>query len=260
MTSLRVLIVDDEPLARRGLHALCRRFRDVEIVAELSDGRSAIKYLRQGLVDLVFLDVQMQGTTGFDVIHEIGVTRMPLIVFVTAHDEYALSAFDVQAVDYLTKPVREERFGRALRRARAILERSHQPVPALAAADATASSETTPVNRIVIRAGHRTLALDPADVDWISADDCYATVHANGRRYVVIESLRSFERKLARWTFVRAHRSALVNAARIREVRLDVRPPRVLLVDGTRVRVSRRQRPAVMAAVRRLADVGESEQ
>lgn len=253
MTPLRVLIVDDEPLARRGLLALCRRFRDIEVVSELADGRAAIKVLREVPVDLVFLDVQMQGTTGFDVIHEIGVPRMPLIVFVTAHDEYALRAFDVQAVDYLTKPVREERFGRALRRTRALLQRSHESPPPLPAADTTASGETAPVNHLIIHAGHRTLAVDPADVNWISADDCYSTVHANGRRYVVIESLRSFERKLSRWPFVRAHRSALVNVARIREVRLDVRPARVLLTDGTRVRISRRQRSAVKAAMRRLA-------
>jgi two-component system LytT family response regulator len=257
MREIRALIVDDEPLARRGIRQLLERESDVVIIGEARNGREALRLMRAASPDVVFLDVQMPEVDGFGVLRAIGVEQMPHVVFVTAFDEFAVRAFETHAIDYLVKPLREVRFAEAVQRVR---ER-------MASTDAVALSErlsallaTTdgdraePVRRLVVPTSTGELVLDVDDVDWIEADDYYAAVHTRGRRHLIRESLSSLESRLDPTRFVRVHRSAIVSLSRVREVRTDIPGDAALLLrDGTRVPVSRRRREQVLEHLRRYA-------
>ena len=247
---IRTLIVDDEALARRGVRQLLAAHADVEIVGECGDGPSAIAALEALTPDLAFLDIQMPECDGFTVlrthVERHGVAALPLVVFLTAYEEFALDAFDVEAVDYLVKPVSEERFEEAMRRVR---RRLALPSAAARGEGAARRHDEPPSTRQLIVAtasGQRIVMLD--EIDWIAANDYYVTVHSAGRRYLLRESLTSLEERLDSARFVRVHRGAMVNIARVREVRstgADV----VVLQDGTKLPVSRRRRAALVAAV-----------
>ncbi|HEU4885813.1 MAG TPA: LytTR family DNA-binding domain-containing protein [Longimicrobium sp.] len=264
---MRVVIVDDEPLARRGIRQLLAAHDDVEVAGEARDGREAVRVLRDLAPDLVFLDVQMPELDGFAVLRALD--TLPAVIFVTAFDTFAVKAFELHALDYLVKPLHEARFHQALARARERL-RSREAVELArrlslllaaggkgeGAADVKIDGGTPPEppRRLVIATGGADLVLDVAEIDWIEADDYYAAVHARGRRHLIRESLASLEERLAGSRFVRVHRSALVNLARVREVRAGPgEDPAVVLHDGTRLPLSRRRRRQVAAALRRFA-------
>jgi two-component system LytT family response regulator len=251
---IRTVIVDDEELARRGLRALSRRCEDVELICECRNGREAVDAIHRHRPDLVFLDVQMPGKTGFDVIGALADTQRPHVVFVTAYDKFALRAFEVHALDYLLKPVNEDRFDAALARVREAM--SHATDNALAqrvrqvAADlqVTASpSMTSAVDRLPIKANGRIIVIRLADIDWIEADRDYVSVHVGGgKTWLMRETIAAVELRLALSGFVRIHRSAIVNAERVKELRpRDKGEYTVVLIDGTELKLSRNYRAAV---------------
>jgi two-component system, LytTR family, response regulator len=257
---VRVVIADDEPLARRGIRQLLAAHRDVTVVGEARNGVEAVTAVRTLRPDLLFLDVQMPELDGFGVLRELGTAEIPAVIFVTAYDDFAVRAFEENALDYLVKPVEEARFAKALDRTR----------NRLTSADALAMSEKlaglfalqhssrapTPARRLVVPTATGELVLDADEIDWIEADDYYAAVHARGRRHLIRESLSSLEQRLDVEQFVRAHRSAIVNVQRIRELRVATEATGesvLVLRDGTRVPISRRRREQVASALKRLS-------
>jgi two-component system, LytTR family, response regulator len=259
MREIRALIVDDEPLARRGIRQLLDREPDVVVVGEARDGREALRALKTLDLGLVFLDVQMPELDGFGVLRAHGVDQMPPVIFVTAFDEFAVQAFDAHAIDYLVKPLREARFAEAVQRVRERLqsadavELSRRLTALLAATDRPAAVPASPraCVRIIVPTATGDLVLDAGEIDWIGADDYYAAVYARGRRHLIRESLSSFEARLDPVSFVRVHRSAIVNLDRVRELRAEPSGESVVVLrDGTRVPVSRRRREQVSEALR----------
>jgi two-component system LytT family response regulator len=230
VAEIRALIVDDEPLARRGIRQLLAAYRDVIVVGECRDGREAVRALATLEPDLVFLDIQMPGLDGFAAIRVHGAGRMPLMVFVTAHDEFAVQAFEAQALDYLVKPLGEDRFRRTMAR---VLERLRN----------------RPATRIAVRTATGHLLLDPGEIDWIAARDDHAEIHAGPHRYRVRESLTALASRLGPARFLRVHRSALVRVDQIREVVTGAAAGEAVarLRDGTEVPVSRRRLAALRA-------------
>ncbi len=260
MREIRALIVDDEPLARRGIRQLLEREADVAVVGEARDGREALRALRTLEPSLVFLDVQMPELDGFGVVRVHGVDRMPPIIFVTAFDEFAVRAFDAHAIDYLVKPLRESRFAEAVERVRErvrtakAVDLSRRLTALLATTDRPAVGDVPRPARIIVPTSSGDLVLDAAEIDWIEADDYYAAIYARGRRHLIRESLSSFEGRLDPVGFVRVHRSAIVNLDRVREVRVESNgESQLVLRDGTRVPVSRRRREQVNEALRTTA-------
>lgn len=260
---IRAIIVDDEALARRGIRARLERAGGYAIVAECASGREAVAAIREHAPSVVFLDVQMPGIDGFGVIEEVGADNMPVVIFVTAFDAHALRAFEAHAFDYLLKPIDDDRFATAIERARRrVVEREESEVarrlaalmkdlrPALEAAEtAQARRPETPdapaaaPNRIVIRDRDRMLFVDVGDIDWIGADGDYVRIHTGGKSHLVRDTMTAMEQRLDPATFVRIHRSAIVNVSRIRELRpYSSREYAVILRDGTRLRLSRRFR------------------
>ncbi|HEX2790455.1 MAG TPA: response regulator [Steroidobacteraceae bacterium] len=251
--NIRTVIADDEELARRGLRALSQRYDDVELVCECRNGREAVAAIHRHRPDLVFLDVQMPGKTGFDVISAIADIQRPHIVFVTAYDTFALRAFEVHALDYLLKPVNEERFDEALARVReamshatdnAIVQRIRQ-----VAADmqvATSPSKVSAVDRLPIKVDGHIIVIRVAEIDWIEADRDYVSVHVGGKTWLMRETIAAVELRLALSGFVRIHRSALVNAERVKELRpQDKGEYTVVLNDGTKLKLTRHYRASV---------------
>lgn len=263
MSAIRVVIVDDEPIARRGIRQLLAAHDDIEIAGEARNGKEAVRMLKALAPDLVFLDVQMPELDGFAVLRQLEAERLPAIIFVTAHDTFAVRAFETHALDYLVKPVHEARFQAALARARDRL-RSQEAVELsrrislllASGAEGQAPSSYPPEfpRRLVISTGSADLILDISEIDWIEADDYYAAVHAGGKRHLVRESLVSLEERLNPSQFVRLHRSAIVNLAQVREIRSRLIGDSFLLLrDGTRLPVSRRRKSKVESAMRRFA-------
>jgi two-component system LytT family response regulator len=229
-----VVIVDDEPLARRGIAARLETEPDVTIVAQCAGGREAIESIARLEPDLVFLDVQMPGVGGFDVVEAIGVDRMPAIVFVTAFDQHALRAFEAEALDYLLKPIDDERFARTLERARARV------------ADRRVHRDLEPDGRLLVRDRGRVELVEVDRVVWIEARGDYVRLHTIDRKVLIRETMTALCRRLDPDRFLRIHRSTIVNRDRI--ARVDFRAARVCLVtldDGTIHRAGRRYRAAL---------------
>jgi two-component system LytT family response regulator len=206
----------------------------------------------------VFLDIQMPGLSGFEVLDALQGEDPPVLVFVTAYDEYAVRAFEAQALDYLLKPVSQERFDQALQRAKDKLKAEHavlltqQLATYLGGPGEPAAQRPLRGGKIVVPTASGDLVLDAAEIDWIQAEDYYAAVHALGRRHLIRESLRSLEKRLDPEQFVRVHRSAIVRFDRVRELRQDDAGASTLrLRDGTVIPVSRRRRERVAALLRR---------
>lgn len=251
---LRVLVVDDEPPAREILRCLLDADPEVEVAGECADGQEAVAAVRRLRPDVVFLDVQMPGLDGLGVVEALAPDELPLVVFVTAYDAYAVKAFEVHALDYLLKPFDDERFGEALARVKdtlrrrqvdaatrrlvALLDGRGAPAGAAEATDADG-----PPQRLLVRSGGRVVYLKPEEIDWIEAADYYVRLHAGGRRHLLRESLAALEERLDARRFARVHRSAIVNLERVRELHPGVGGGAVLVLeDGTRLPVSRRLR------------------
>ena len=234
--SVRVLIVDDEPIARRRLEALLAGEPSVEIVGESEDGESALQAIRRLRPDLVFLDVQMPGLDGFDVIELLGRDECPAVIFVTAYDQYAMRAFDAHAVDYLLKPFGADRFERALERARARLGEP-RAMPEMAAEARPAGDRP---QRFVVKDGARVHVIPVAKLDYVAAQDDYVALHSEGRSYLKQQPIAAVEALLDPASFVRIHRSAIVNLERVARIEPYGKESRIaILSDGARLPVSR---------------------
>jgi two-component system LytT family response regulator len=214
---LKVLIADDEPLAREGIKLLLGA--DVT-VSEARNGREAVTRIRDDHPDLVLLDVQMPRMDGFAVIEAVGADKMPAVIFVTAHDQYAIRAFEISAVDYLLKPVTEERFRVAFQRARKRIETAHPDESArqmLSVLDAIAHPKQY-LSRLAIRSGERTVFLSIDEVEWIESAQNYVCVHAAGATHLLHVPMNTIESSLDPDRFVRIHRSYIVNLQHIRQL------------------------------------------
>jgi len=259
---LRVLIVDDEPLARARLRELVAEEADLEIVGECVNGADAITAIRREDPDLVLLDIQMPEIDGFGVVRAIGAERMPAVIFVTASDAHAVRAFDVHAVDYVLKPVDRDRLleavGRAKRRIGGPPGREadgdvHARLAALvaevsAAVATTAGGSGGGIARLAVKGDGRVVFVRTADVDWIEAMDNYVRLHVGRETHLMRATLSHLEQRLPARSFLRIHRSTIVNVERIREVQPWFAGDYVLiLVDGTKLTTGRRYRAAVQA-------------
>ena len=222
---MRVIIVDDEPLARRRLRVLLGRHSDVVVVAECGSGTEAVTAVDQHDPDALFLDVQMPGLSGLGVLEALGPRAVPAVVFVTAFDAHAVRAFEHEAIDYLLKPVGEERFNRTLVRVRERLaERAAResstahgslPAAAPAASSAAGTPSLTPLVRIPIRATGKITFVEVADVEWVEADGDYLRLHTTAKSHLYRSTLSALEQRLDPRDFVRVHRSALVRRSSI---------------------------------------------
>lgn len=241
-TAIRALIVDDEPLARRGIRARLAAASDFEIVGECAGGRAGIESIRALAPDLVFLDVQMPEVDGFAVVDAIGVEHMPIVIFVTAFDAYALRAFEMHAIDYLLKPIDDSRFSNALGRVRERVRDRAAGVLSTRLATMLARIQQAPPSpspRLTVRDRGRVVLLDPRDVEWISADGDYVRITAGARTYLVRETLTAMAARLLP-PLVRIHRSTIVNVAHIGELApLPNREYLVMMRSGARLRSSR---------------------
>lgn len=247
----RVLIVDDEPLARQRIADLLAHEDGVELAGEASNGLEAVEKLRALRPDLVFLDVQMPGMDGLDVVDTIGADEMPLTIFTTAFDQYALKAFDRAAVDYLLKPFDDERFSQAFRRARKEMELrevdriAHRLRDLLEEEHEEERAEEF-LDRITVESRGQVRVVPVAKIDYITASGPYAELHAGGHVYAVRERMQTLEEQLDPAVFFRVHRSAIVRVDRVDAI---LRAPggdySVRLKDGTVLSVSRSRREAL---------------
>jgi len=241
----RTLIVDDEELARERLRQLLTNQPEIELVGECADGREAVAVIKQQTPDLVFLDIQMPELDGFAVLEAINVEPMPVIVFVTAYDKFALQAFEVHAVDYLLKPFDRERFESALRRA--VEQVRHREDGTRAEAQAAVltgmQAPEKPVERLAIKSGGRIVIVKTTDIAWIEAAHNYVEVHDEKQAHLLRESISSIEARLPPDKFVRISRSVIINVDRVKELEpLFGGEYTVTLQNGQRLTLSRRYR------------------
>jgi two-component system LytT family response regulator len=239
---LAALIVDDEPLAREGLRMLLAEDPEIGAIQEARDGLQAVSAILGARPDLVFLDVQMPEMDGFSVVEEVGVERMPAVVFVTAHDRYAIQAFEINALDYLLKPVTAGRFAQALARAKvrirtASTEDASRQI--LGLLEAIASPRRF-VKRLAVRTAGKTVFVDLDQVDWIRAAENYVELRAGRASHLLHTAMNSLEKSLDPDIFVRIHRSLIVNIGRIKELEPSAHGEyRITLHDGTRLHSGR---------------------
>jgi two-component system LytT family response regulator len=247
---IRTLIVDDEPLARAGLWVLLEADPEVEVIGECTNGRDAVEAIRAQRPDLVFLDVAMPDLDGFGILSELEPSEIPVVIFVTAYDEFALRAFEANAIDYLLKPFDRDRLARALRRAKALVAQGRisamrEGLAWVARYLATGQEWRTAASgeRIILRDGEKTTILRLDEIDWIEASGNYVVVHATGRINRTRDTLTGFLARLDPSRFVRVSRSAAVNADRVRELRgVEGGQLDVVLRSGDIVPSSRRYR------------------
>ncbi len=245
-SKIRVLVADDEPLARRGVRQLLAPHADMAVVGESRNGPETLRDLEALQPDLLFLDVQMPEMDGFAVLRARGAERMPAVVFVTAHDRFAVRAFEAQALDYLLKPLHVGRFEAALERVRERLQLVNaaelaQKLTALLEAERE-ERENRGADRLVVATAAGSLVIPAQEIDRIEADDYYVRVHVGTKNYLLRESLNSLEKRLSTGRFARVHRGAIVQVDRIRELRATPRGDEVVLRDGSCIPISRRRR------------------
>jgi two-component system LytT family response regulator len=237
---LRVLIVDDEPPARRGVSARLREFTDIEIVGECGDGRAAVEAILGLSPDLVFLDVQMPGLNGFDVLGALPAENLPAVIFLTAYEQHALRAFEVHALDYLLKPVDDERFLAAVRRAQNVVDSESRMKMAARIVGMLGERPKQYASHFVVRTGSRIVVVLAEDTDWIGAAGDYTELHVRGRSHLSSETMNSLEKKLDPSKFLRIHRSRIVQTRCITELRaIENGEYLVKLSDGSEHRCSR---------------------
>jgi two-component system, LytTR family, response regulator len=246
VSAIRTLIVDDEPLARDGVRL--RLGRDFLVVGECGNGADAVELIGALEPDLIFLDVQMPGVTGFEVVDEIGAARMPVTVFVTAFDSYALRAFDVHALDYVLKPFDDERFAQTLlrvreriaeRRAGRIGERLAGLLAEMGGGEASGEARRYP-DRLAVKDAAKVTFVPVDELDWVEADGDYMRLHCAGKSHLIRRTMAEMEKRLDPERFVRIHRSTIVALDRIRELRPTFHGEYVVLLkDGTKLKLSR---------------------
>jgi two-component system LytT family response regulator len=277
---MRVLIVDDEPIARRRISRLLKLEDDVEVVNEVGSGTDAVAAIREQRPDLVFLDVQMPDLDGFGVVSALGEAEsMPAIVFVTAYNEYAVKAFDVNAVDYVLKPFDGERFRSAFQRARTTLEQKNsaeagrrikalleevlgeqraQALTAAGAANGAMPAPTVPraryLDRLMVKHDGRVFFVKVSDVDWFEASGNYVRVHVGRVSHLIRETMHGIEAQLDPNLFARIHRAVIVNMDRIRELQPWFAGDYIVILrDGRQLKLSRTYREALQSRMHRLA-------
>jgi two-component system LytT family response regulator len=248
--TLRALVVDDEPLARRRLRALLRSESRVEIVGECENGYDALDAIRRLAPDLLFLDVQMPGLDGFDVIELLEPAGCPAVIFVTAYDRYAMRAFDVCAADYLLKPFEPRRLGTAVSRAAALAGRGDHPACLHALVENVRAGR--PLRRFLVRSPGRALAVPVEDVESIEAADHYVELRTADAAHLLRETISAIARRLDPAVFVRVHRSTIVNLSHVAELRSTLHGEAIArLASGRRVRCSRTYASAFKQAFER---------
>jgi two-component system LytT family response regulator len=277
---LRVLVVDDEPIARRRVLRLLRLEDDIEVIADVGSGREAIEVIHRERPDLVLLDVQMPDVDGFGVVEALGIDQMPPTIFVTAFNEYAVRAFDVHAIDYLLKPFDTERFRSAFTRARSHLEQLSSAeqgrkiralleqvlgeggVPAIngerPATAATGNGHAPPrhrfVDRLMVKHDGRVFFVKVTDVDWFEASGNYVRIHVGKASHLIRDTMQRVEGQLDPSMFVRIHRAVIVNLDRIRELQPWFAGDYVVILrDGRQLKLSRTYREQLHNRMQRLA-------
>lgn len=241
MAEWTVAIADDEPAARRGVRQLLRAHARFVVTAECRNGAEVLELLERETPDVLFLDVQMPGLCGFDVLARRDGRRLPLTVFLTAYQQFAVQAFEAEAVDYLLKPVSERRFAATIGRLERLLQINQR-----------GSDQHRGGERFRVSTVRGTVIIDPADIEWIEAAGNYARLWVGGTGYLHRESIAQLERRLQSSGFLRVHRSAMVRVDCVRAVEnrgAGVRS--LLLASGVRVPISRRRAPGLKAALRR---------
>lgn len=249
MTQIRVLIVDDEPLARDGIRLLLEADEDFLVVGEAADGLLAIQAIEQLRPELVFLDIQMPGMNGFDVLKALPMEQLPVVVFVTAYDSYAIRAFEVHALDYVLKPIDASRFQVTLARIKSDMKNRTTSLlaakmtallEALRHQDITVDAKPDYLNRFVIKEPERIYFVNVDDIDWIEAADYYVQLHTGKKVHLVRETLNRLESQLDPHKFLRIHRSTIVNTTRIKELKRHFQNEYVVVLhDGTSLKLSR---------------------
>lgn len=254
---IKTLIADDEPLARERLRFLLSEDDEVEITGECRNGKEVVAALKNARADLLFLDIQMPGQGGFQIIEQVGMPNMPITVFVTAHNHYAVKAFEVHALDYLTKPVEPERLQAALARVRermsahVALMTHEQLKAALAGIQNGGSSRRDYPKRLLIPNGAKEAFVNVDEIDWIEAADYYACVHLGTRTLMLRESIKQLTDTLDPAKFVRVHRSVIVNIDRVREILREGRSESwLVLTGGERLKMSRAGWQNLIAVIR----------
>jgi two-component system, LytTR family, response regulator len=237
---MRALIVDDEPLVRRGIVLKLARFKDVEIVDECGDGLSAVNKILELSPDLVFLDVQLPGMDGFEVLRALPPESIPAVIFLTAYEQHALRAFELHALDYLLKPVKDERFAISVQRARRLVDSGTKAITAERILGLLERNSGKYAARFAVRTGSRIQVVLAQDIEWVGTAGDYAELHSDGRSYLLRETMNSLERTLDPAQFIRIHRSRVVRLGCIRELKaIGHREYVVTLADGSEHRSSR---------------------
>ena len=251
MSLIRAIIVDDEGLARDTLELLLKSHEDIQVIRSCENGREAVDAIQAEAPDLVFLDIQMPEINGFEVIEKIGPENMPVVIFVTAYDQYALRAFEAQALDYLLKPFDDDRFEQALERARSLIKQ--RKVGALSAQLAALVSdqpaietkeeppETDYLERVMVKGRGSIYFIKVADIDWIEAAGDYVSLHTGKKTHLIRETMTGMVKKLDPKRFVRVHRSSIVRVDHVKEIKPYFHGDYIILLhDGTELKLSRR--------------------
>jgi two-component system LytT family response regulator len=248
---IKAMIVDDEPPGRRNLRALLKNVPDIELVKECGDGRDAVTQIRALEPDLVFLDVQMPEMDGFEVLEQLAGQPLPVIVFVTAYDRYALKAFEVSALDYLLKPFDDARFHKALAQARRQIEQQdaselgRKLLTLMGTREVKADGPPTPryLTRLMVKTAGRVIFIRAEEIDWIEAYDNYVRLHVAGKAHLLRQTMSELEAALNPAQFARIHRSTIVNLDRVKELHPHFNGEHlVILHDGTELKLSRSRR------------------
>ena len=250
---IRVLIVDDEQLARKRVADLLQQDSEVQIVGQVGNGTEALQVMQQETPDLVFLDVQMPESDGFELLEAVGSEAMPAVILVTAYDKYALRAFDIQAVDYLLKPFSESRFRQALERAKEQISKTQQNLPADPRVPRNGATNGKKYSsRLVIKSGGKVLFIRTSEIDYVEAAGNYLSIVVGKESHLIRDTMQNFETRLDPEHFIRIHRSTLVNIDRVRELQpLFGGEYAVLLRDGRQLTLSRTYRTRLQQLLER---------
>ena len=241
---IKAIVVDDEPPARRNLRALLAGVPDIELVKECGDGRDAVSSIREFQPELVFLDVQMPEMNGFEVLEQLTDQPMPVIIFVTAYDQYALKAFEVSALDFLLKPFDDARFHKALAQARRHIlqqdasELGRKLLTLMGAREIRPDAQRY-LTRLMVKTAGRVIFIRAEEIDWIEAYDNYVRLHVGGKAHLLRQTMNELEAALNPEQFVRIHRSTIVNLDRVKELHPHFNEHLVILQDGTELKLSR---------------------
>lgn len=250
MRDIRILIVDDEQPARKKIKTFLEKEENIDAIFDATNGVEAVRLIDEKEPDLVFLDIQMPGMNGFEVIETVGVENMPAVVFVTAYDQYAINAFEVQAVDYLLKPFDEERFRKSFHRALKQMRSDSVHLAAIQGLLDEIRKEKKYLEKIMVNVGHRYFFIPTCDIAYISAEEKYVRLHTEKDTYLVRDTMHRMEERLDPSKFTRIHRSVIVNVEYIEEMQPWSHGDYiVILKNGERLTISRRYRDRLFGRV-----------